>query len=59
VGVFVFVLLLWAIVPGLLYLIGWGVSRYTKKAPSWIGFPAARTERGDKQDDQPPTSVGT
>jgi hypothetical protein len=42
VGLLVLVVLLWVIMPALLYLVGWGVARYTKKAPAWIGFAALR-----------------
>jgi hypothetical protein len=50
VGLFVFVVLLLVVMPGLLYLMGWAVTRYTKKAPSWIGFPTRPREPGDKPD---------
>jgi predicted RND superfamily exporter protein len=39
VGLLLVVVLLLVVMPVLIYSIGWGVTRYTKKAPSWIGFP--------------------
>jgi len=39
VGLLVIVVLLLVIMPALLYLVGWGVKRYTDQAPVWIKFP--------------------
>ncbi len=35
------VVLLWVVMPGLIYLLGWAVKRYSEKPPSWLGFRAA------------------
>lgn len=57
VGLFVLVVLLLVIMPGLLYLLGWGVKRYTEKMPSWIGFPIAPKEPADKPEGEAPRRV--
>jgi hypothetical protein len=56
VGLFVLVLLL-VIMPGLLFLVGWGVKRYTDKAPSWIGFPTAPEKPSNKSDGEAPAKI--
>ncbi len=48
VGLFVLVVLFLVIMPGLLYLVGWGVKRLTEETPSWIGFPTAPERRSKK-----------
>ncbi len=40
-GLLVLVVLFFFIMPALLYIVGWGVKRYTEKPPVWIGFPTA------------------
>jgi hypothetical protein len=50
-GMLVVVVLLLVIMPVLLYLTGWAVTRYTRQAPSWIGFPAE--PRGKPDADAP------
>ncbi len=55
-GLFVLVLLL-VIMPGLLFLVGWGVKRYTDKAPSWIGFPTAPEKPSNKSDGEAPAKI--
>jgi uncharacterized membrane protein YhdT len=47
-GLFVIVLVLWVIMPALIYLLGWGVTRYTAKAPSGTGFPVPRKNPSNK-----------
>jgi hypothetical protein len=42
VGLLVIVVLLLVIMPALLYLLGWGVTRYTRKAPSLLGFQVSQ-----------------
>jgi len=54
VGVFVVVLLFLVLMPVLLYLMGWAVTRYTSKAPSWIGFPERGKEPGSKSGRETP-----
>jgi hypothetical protein len=44
----VLVVLLLVIMPALLYVMGWGVFRYTRKPPSWIGFPTRNKEPVNK-----------
>jgi hypothetical protein len=56
VGLFVLVLLL-VIMPGLLFLVGWGVKRYTDKAPSWIGFPTAPEKLSKKPEGEAPAKI--
>jgi hypothetical protein len=56
VGLFVLVLLL-VIMPGLLFLVGWGVKRYTDKAPSWIGFPTAPEKPSKKPEGEAPAKI--
>jgi hypothetical protein len=50
VGLFVLVVLLFVIMPGLIYLVGWGAKRYTEKPPSWIGFPIDPEKASKKPD---------
>jgi hypothetical protein len=45
------------IMPGLLFLVGWGVKRYTDKAPSWIGFPTAPEKPSNKSDGEAPAKI--
>lgn len=40
------VVLLLVIVPGLTYLLGWAVMRYTGEPPGWVGFPVHQVPRG-------------
>jgi hypothetical protein len=47
-GLVVIVVLLLVVMPALLYFIGWAVPRYTRKAPSWLVFAAARDTPGKK-----------
>jgi hypothetical protein len=54
-GISVLAVVLLVIMPVLLYLMGWAVTRYTKEPPSWIGFPAEPEEPSD----EPPSSVET
>jgi hypothetical protein len=54
----VLILLLLVIMPALLYLVCWGVMRYTKKTPSRVGFPTPRDDRSDKVGGEPPVRVG-
>ena len=42
VGLSVIVVLLLVIMPALLYLLGWGVTRYIRKPPARLSFPASR-----------------
>jgi hypothetical protein len=46
-GISVLAVVLLVIMPVLLYLMGWAVTRYTKEPPSWIGFPAEPEEPSD------------
>ncbi len=41
-GLLVIVVLLLVAMPALLYLLGAGVARYTRKAPAWFDFPERR-----------------
>jgi len=43
-GLVVLIVLLLVIMPVLLYLVGWGVKRYTHPAPAWIDISAAEKE---------------
>jgi len=54
VGLLVIGILFLVIMPVLLYLMGWAVTRYTRKAPSWIGFPARPQELRDKRGGKAP-----
>jgi hypothetical protein len=56
-AVIVLVVLLLVVMPALLYLVGWGAMRYTRKAPALIGFPAPRTQPSDKPDGDTPARV--
>jgi hypothetical protein len=56
VGLIVLVVLLLVIMPGMLYLVGWGVTRYTRKAPARIGFPVPRDELRDRPIAEEPAS---
>jgi hypothetical protein len=42
-ALFVIVVLLLVVMPGLLYLLAWGAARFTQKSPTWLGFPRAET----------------
>jgi hypothetical protein len=53
-GLLSIVVLLLVIIPALLYLLGWGVARYTKETPSFIGFPARPKAAGGKPDSKAP-----
>jgi hypothetical protein len=53
-GMLVVVVLLLVIMPVLLYLTGWAVTRYTRQAPSWIGFPVDPAEPRGKPDADAP-----
>jgi hypothetical protein len=53
----VLVVLLLLIMPVLLYGVGWGVSRYTRKPPSWVGFPARPKEPSSKPDGEAPARI--
>jgi hypothetical protein len=54
VGLFVIVVFFLVIIPALLYLMGWAVTRFTRKAPSWIGFPARPQELREKRGGKAP-----
>jgi len=54
VGLLVIGVLFLVIMPVLLYLMGWAVTRYTRKAPSWIDFPARPQELRDKRGGKAP-----
>ncbi len=56
-GLLVIGVLFLVIMPVLLYLMGWAVTRYTRKAPSWIGFPARPKVLPDKPDGKVPPRV--
>gem|GEM_PF-2942177 len=56
-GLLVLVVLFLVIMPMLLYLMGMAVTRYTKKAPSWIGFPARERELNNKLASRAPRKV--
>ncbi len=56
-GLLVIGVLFLVIMPVLLYLMGWAVTRYTRKAPSWIGFPTRPQELRDKRGGKAPPSV--
>ncbi len=51
------VLLILVIMPALLYLVGWGVTRYIGKAPARIGFAAARMQPSDTPRSEAPAWV--
>ncbi len=53
-GILLLLVLFFVIMPVLLYVLGLGVMRYTKKAPAWIGFPLPRAELSDKPGGKPP-----
>ncbi len=54
---FLLVVLLLVIMPALLYIVGWGVKRYTEKPPAWIGFTTAPERPSKKPDADAPTRV--
>jgi hypothetical protein len=56
-GICVLVVLLLAVMPALLYLMGWGVTRYTRQAPGRTGFPVPREKLSGKPDLEPPPRV--
>ncbi len=47
-GILVVAVLLLVIMPALLYLMGWGVARYIRKAPGRSGLMPRRKEPLDK-----------
>jgi hypothetical protein len=53
----VLIVLLLIIMPVLLYLVGWGATRYTRKAPVSTGFRLPRTQPSDKPDGDTPARV--
>jgi hypothetical protein len=53
----VLVVLLLVIMPALLLGVGWGVKRYTEKAPAWSGFPVARKSPGNRPGGKTPAGV--
>ncbi len=57
-GVAVMAVLLLVVMPVLLYLIGWGVTRYTRKAPGWIGLPVVTKPPSGKPTGKPPARIG-
>jgi uncharacterized membrane protein len=54
-GLLVIVVLLLVVMPALLYLIGWAVPRYTRKAPAWLVFAAPQTSSTKPRSDAPAT----
>jgi hypothetical protein len=58
VGLFILVVLLLVIMPGLLYLVGWCAKRFTEETPSWIGFPNPPEKTGKKSDGEAPPTGG-
>jgi hypothetical protein len=50
VGIVVVVVLLLVVMPLLIYFAGWSVTRYTRKAPSWIAFPSREPPGRDRAD---------
>lgn len=59
VGLFILTVLLLIIMPALLYLLGWGIKRYTENAPSWIGRPALRKHPNDTPHGDAPVRTRT
>ena len=56
-GLFVLIALLFVVMPGLLYLVGWGAKRFIDEPPSWIGFPNPGEEPSKKPDGEAPPKV--
>jgi len=57
VGLLVVVVLLLVIMPALLYVVGWGVKRYTDQTPVWINFPPPQPLPRKKADGETPARV--
>jgi hypothetical protein len=57
-GVWVLALSVLVIAPMLLYLVGFAVKRSSKKAPRWVGLPAASVELECKPGVEPLKRVG-
>jgi hypothetical protein len=57
VELFLLVVLLLVVMPGLLYLVGWGVQRYTRKASSRSGHRVRLKQPRDEPDSNIPASV--
>jgi hypothetical protein len=57
VGLLVLVVLLLAIMPETLYLVGWSVNRYANTSPAWIDFPTIRKEPTERPDGEAPAGA--
>jgi hypothetical protein len=58
-GLLSIVVLLLVIMPALLYLLGWGVARYAREVPKFIGFPARPKATGGTPDREAPAQDKT
>lgn len=56
-GILAIAVLLLVIMPVLLYLVGWGVTRFTRKPPGWLSFPTATKRSSGRPAGQPPARI--
>lgn len=56
-GILAIAVLLLVIMPVLLYLVGWGVTRFTRKPSGWLSLPNAAKGSSGRPAGQPPARI--